>query len=241
MANENQYLSELALECIKNMIVEKGMKPGDKLPPERKLAELFNTSRAPVREALKILEYAGILYRKEGYGLYIRDISATDPIGKLNFALTTTSKTINELMELRISLEADAAYYAAIRRDENDLAAMGKAITKMREIHLKDRSDKGMQMLQHESLNFHRAIMEATKNAVLQSVYGQLLSLLQLSRQYMTARLVSRHDPLSDHESIYKKIVDQDAEGARVYMKKHLIDTKDSYNAIVNEDKNLCQ
>ena len=144
-------------------------------------------------------------------------------------------------MELRISLEADAAYYAAIRRDENDLLAMKKTIAKMRDIHLKDRSDKGMQMLQHESLNFHRSIMEATKNSVWQSVYGQLLSLLQLSRQYMTARLVSRQDPLGDHEAIYRKIEAQGAEGARVYMKKHLIDTKDSYNAIINEDNNLCQ
>ncbi len=135
------------------------------LPPERaKTGRAILIPAAPLfGEDLKILEYAGILYRKEGYGLYIRDISATDPIGKLNFALTTTSKTINELMELRISLEADAAYCAAIRRDENDLLALEKAITKMREIHLKDRSDKGMQMLQHESLNFHRAIMEATK------------------------------------------------------------------------------
>lgn len=240
MASETQHLSEVVLENIKNLIVQTGMKPGDKLPPERKLAELFNTSRAPVREALKLLEFAGILYRKGGYGLYVKEVSNTDPFVKLNFALTTTCKTINELMELRISLESDAAYFAAIRRDKTDLAAMETTIAKMQEIHKKHKSKKDIELLQQESLNFHKSIIVAARNSVLQGVYDQLLSLLQLSRQYMVARLTAHSDPLEDHTAIYKKILTQDAEGARIYMKKHLIDTKDSYNLIVSEDNETC-
>lgn len=231
--NESQYLSEQVLECIKNFIVEKQMGPGDKLPSERELAELFSTSRAPVREALRILEYAGILYRKGGYGLYVREVSTADVFSKINFALAATSKTINELMELRISLEADAAYFAALRRTSDDLRVMEKAIEAMREIQRSGRIEQMIDPFQHESTNFHAAIIQATQNAVLQSVYRHLLSLLQLSRQYMTARLSVSRDPLADHCSILKKIQEQDPEGARVYMKKHLIDTKDAYNAII--------
>lgn len=231
--SENQYLSEQILECIKNFIVDKKMGPGDKLPSERELAELFKTSRAPVREALRILEYAGILYRKGGYGLYVREVSTADVFSKINFALAATSKTINELMELRISLEADAAYFAALRRTSSDLLAMEKTITVMRGIQQTDGMGRMIEPFQQESTNFHVAIIQATQNAVLQSVYQHLLSLLQLSRQYMTARLSARRDPIADHCAIYKKILEQDPEGARVYMKKHLIDAKDTYNAII--------
>lgn len=236
MANgrsESQYLSEQVLEYIKNYIVEKGMGPGEKLPSERELAELFKTSRAPVREALKILEYAGILYRKGGYGLYVREVSTADIFSKINFALAATSKTINELMEVRISLEADAAYFAALRRSRSDLLAMEKTIEAMREIQQADKMGQMIEQFQQESTNFHVAIMQATQNAVLQGVYQHLLSLLQLSRQYMTARLSARRDPIADHCAIFKKIREQDPEGARIYMKKHLIDAKDTYNAII--------
>jgi GntR family transcriptional repressor for pyruvate dehydrogenase complex len=234
MTNESQLLSEQALECIKNIIVEKGMNPGDKLPSERELAELFNMSRAPVREALKILEYAGILYRKGGYGLYVREVSTADIFSKINFALATTSKTINELMEFRISLEADAAYFAALRRNSKDLLTMEKTIETMRKIQQADKSDLLIEQFQQESTNFHVAIIQATENSVLQGVYNHLLSLLKLSRQYMTARIAANRNPITDHEAIFKKILEQDAEGARVYMKKHLIDAKDAYNTIIN-------
>lgn len=234
MKNDSHLLSEQALECIKDLIVKTKMNPGDKLPSERELAELFDMSRVPVREALKILEYAGILYRKGGYGLYIREVSTADIFSKINFALTTTSKTINELMEFRISLEADSAYYAALRRDSKDILSMEKTIVAMREMQQGAKDDSTIERFQHESTNFHIAIIQATKNSVVEGVYDNLLSLLQLSRQYMTARIAAKRDPLSDHEAIFKKIVEQDAEGARVYMKKHLIDAKDMFNTIIN-------
>lgn len=221
------------LDNIKTLIVSKNMKPGDKLPSERELATMFDTSRAPIREALKILEYAGILYRKGGYGLYIREQSVNDVYDKVNFAVATTSKTINELMELRISLEADAAYYAALRRTDEDLAAMKQTIYIMKQI-LQLRSNANLvERFQQESTNFHVAIIGATHNSVFQGVYDNLLSLLRLSREYMTARIASKRNPLSDHEAIYRKILSRDAEGARVYMKKHLIDAMDAYNAII--------
>lgn len=229
-SNGPARLFEQILENIKSLIINENLVSGSKLPSERELAERFGVSRVPVREALKILEYIGILDGTQGSGFYVRDVQVSDIFNKVNFAFVATSKTITEMMEVRISLESEAAYYAALRRDDQDLAAMQKSLQAMRQLkRLNSEKEGDIEELRQQSNHFHMAIIRAAKNSVLLSVYANLFDMLQISREYTFARPNVSYNSLLAHEAIYEKILSGNAESARICMAEHLTEAKDVF------------
>ncbi|MCM1120931.1 MAG: FadR family transcriptional regulator, partial [bacterium] len=234
-------LFEQMLENIKALIINENLTSGTRLPSERELAERFGVSRVPVREALKILEYIGILDGTRGSGFYVRDVQVSDIFNKVNFAFIATAKTITEVMEVRIALESEAAYYAALRRDEQDISAMQESLQAIRCLKKMNSSrEEDIENLRQQSNHFHMAIIHAAKNSVLQSVYVSLIDMLQLSRQYTFARSSVSYNTLLAHEAIYEKILSGNAEGARICMAEHLTEAKDVFvRNIADEEKQL--
>ena len=211
---------EYVIDRIKGMIARGELKCGEKIPSERDLAERFNVSRVPIREALKILEYMGILDSSRGDGTYVRNITVEDLIGKMDFAVTATA-------ELRISLETFAAYYAALRRTDEDIDALRQTIVDMREAkklpHMDDASIQHLRQLSHQ---FHRCLVRAAHNSVLSSVYENLYELLDISRQFTTNSSGISYNSILAHEAVFNKIIQKDAEGARESMQEHLADVR---------------
>lgn len=78
------------------MITRGELKCGERIPSERDLAARFNVSRVPIREALKILEYMGVLDSSRGDGTYVKNIVVEDLIGRLDFPITATADTLME-------------------------------------------------------------------------------------------------------------------------------------------------
>ena len=78
---------EYVIDNIRQMIADGELKAGQKLPSERELAEKFNVSRVPIREALKILEYMGVLDSSPGDGTYVKNTSAQSLVSKMNFIM----------------------------------------------------------------------------------------------------------------------------------------------------------
>lgn len=87
---------EYVIENIRQMIANGELQAGQKLPSERELAEKFNVSRVPIREALKILEYMGVLDSSPGDGTYLKNISVESLINKMNFSFVATADTLRE-------------------------------------------------------------------------------------------------------------------------------------------------
>ena len=218
---------EHVIDSIKGMIARGELKCGEKIPSERDLAERFNVSRVPIREALKILEYMGILDSSRGDGTYVRNITVEDLIGKMDFAVTATADTLMDLLELRISLETFAAYYAAQRRTDEDIDALRQTIVDMREAKkLPHMDDAGIQHLRQLSHQFHRCLVHAAHNSVLSSVYENLYELLDISRQFTTNSSGFSYNSILAQEAVFKKIIQKDAEGARQSMQEHLADLR---------------
>ena len=124
---------EYVIDNIRQMIADGELQAGQKLPSERELAEKFNVSRVPIREALKILEYMGVLDSSPGDGTYVKNTSAQSLVSKMDFSFDATADTIRDLLELRIVLETFAAYHAAQRRTDEDIASIQKLLRDMRE------------------------------------------------------------------------------------------------------------
>ena len=218
---------EMVINDIKSMIQRGELRQGQKVPSERELAEKFNVSRVPVREALKILEYMGILDSAQGDGTYVKNYTVEDLIGKLDFAVTATSDTIMDLLELRINLECFAAYNAAKRRTDDDIAQMQKAIADMRQARANaPMDDNTVNQLRAYSHEFHRCMIRAAHNSVLTSVYDSLYELLDISRQFTIGTSGISGDSMLAHEAIFSRIIQRDAESARSYMEEHLSDVR---------------
>lgn len=216
-ASDKYY--ETILEWFKAQIMSGELKAGDALPSERELATQFGVSRVPVREALRILEYIGIISNTaEGMVVQKTDVQLMNP--KLNFALDITLETLKNLFEVRIFLESAAAYYAAVRRTDEDIRLMHESIRRMlAAIDGPQRDEEAMIKASHE---FHFCVIAAAKNPVLDNIYRNLYDLLEISKQYTMNSTCISESSLLDHEAILFKIENGNAEEAGKYMKFHL-------------------
>lgn len=166
---------EIIIDSIKNLLITKQVRPGDKLPSENELAESLQISRGSVREAMKILSSFGIVTIKRGDGTYVSDNltgGLIDPI-LFQFILTDFDKTklleLRELMEIgMMKLIVKKASDASIRKirevHEKMVVAVESGRTSSRELAQLDR-------------DFHAAIVAATDNPLIQKIYGFVMEM----------------------------------------------------------------
>ena len=226
-SSERYY--EYVIDQIKAMIMRGDLKCGDKLPSERELALRFNVSRVPIREAIKILEYTGVLDCSQGSGTYVKNLPAEELLTKTSTSSVVTRHTVEQFLEVRIELEGFAAYLAAKNRTQEDLDQMRRTLEEVRDMRARVNAGEEdlMGELRERSQAIHYQIVLAAHNDVLQGIYDNLGNLLEVSRQ-MTVHgggQVSNNSILA-HQAIFDKIEHQDADGAREMMALHLTDIK---------------
>ncbi len=229
---------EYVIESIKDMISNGELKCGDKLPSERDLAEKFNVSRVPIREALKILEYMGILDSSQGDGTYVRNITTEDIIGKMSFAVNATAGAIADLLEVRINLETFAAYHAAHRRTNEDIQELQQIMLDLRQAKKETPlTEEGILRQRHLSYQFHRCMVKAAHNSILTSIYENLFELLDVSRQFTINSSGISYNSILAHEAILNQIIQRDGDSARESVAGHLADLRHKLEASLSQAK----
>ena len=214
---------EVILDWFKQQLSTGALKEGDAIPSERDLASQFGVSRVPVREALRILEYIGIVSNCSD-GMIIQHVDAQIMAPQINFASEITRETMENLFEVRVFLESSAAYYAAIRRTEKDLSGLKESIGLMADACLnRVQSDEKVIQASHD---FHLKVIQAVKNPVLENVYRSLYDLLEISKYYTLNVADNLDATLMEHEAIYYKIRDAEADMASKYIQLHLMHAK---------------
>jgi len=229
----NKYY-EVILDWFKQQIISGALKEGDTVPSERELANQFGVSRVPVREALRILEYIGIISGGPDGGMRIQkaDLQLTSP--QMNFASEITLETLENLFEVRIFLETWAAYYAALRRTDEDIRLMRESIRRMAKAI--DHPGEDDEALIQSSHDFHFRVIAAAKNLVLDNMYHNLYDLLEVSKQHTMQLSEVSYATLMDHEAILYKIESGNAEEASKYMKFHLMHALNKLSGKQGED-----
>ena len=222
------------LQGLENMIADGIYNPGDKLPSEREMAELFCVSRVPVREAIKILEYMGILEIIPGDGVYItnkKDFSDISKSFSSDISDITEDLMIN-LFELRCILESSACYYAAQRRTEKDIIHLKKIIEAAQQekenisLSTETENEEIFEKLKEISHMFHTSIVEAAHNAVLTSLYKSLYDALEISKTLTISQADYTFNGILAHEFLLQRIINREAEEARLTMLQHLEDAR---------------
>lgn len=204
---------------IRGLITSGQLKPGDKLPPERKLAERLGVGRTNVRDALRKLEFYGILRTLPQSGTIVAGMGITALEGLISDVLKIENNDFASLVETRLMLETNAAMLAAERRTEEDIENLNNALSAYER-----RVKQGVQAVE-EDLLFHLKIAEASKNSVLKSLMMIITPDIVNSFIKLDICKADRiHRAVDEHHVILKHIIAQEPEQAAAAMRTHLSD-----------------
>lgn len=190
---EKRKAPEQIAEMLLKYILQGGVRPGEKLPPERALAAQLNVTRATLREALKKLEQLKLIVIHQGRGIIVQDFhnASIDLIFSLVVVDGEIDLTILEnIMEARKLFGSDVARLAARRADEKDKRQMQALMEKMRQT-----GDPAA--LQQLDMEFFHLLAVASKNMV----YVLLMNTIKTIHDNHLSMFL----PLSGHSNISVK------------------------------------
>lgn len=210
-------VSDRIVAQVERVIGDESLKPGDRLPSEREMAELLGVSRPSLREAVRILQARGRLIVKHGQGVFVQ---APRSERELRAALGEVELTLQELYAMREVLEVPAAGWAAenitpahlrnVRRALNALNAAGEV------------ANVDYDRLRQLDADFHLAIAVAAGNRFLRQT-SHVLHEMVLSGMQTTLLIPGRAEVARrDHERIYQALDQHDAPGARRAARAHI-------------------
>jgi GntR family transcriptional repressor for pyruvate dehydrogenase complex len=192
------------------------LRPGDRIPPERRLVQQLGVSRSSMREALRVLSSLGLLEVREGRGTFVAQ--GDGPL--LNQALMVSAlvggPTARELHEVRAHVEPFAARLAAERSDPGDLAEIEACLE--RQAAAFDSVDRFLEA----DVAFHLAIAQAAQNRFL----VQLLRTIRALNMARMATLLSARGDMrlryEEHRAVYRAIADRAPVAAEAAMETHM-------------------
>ncbi len=208
---QNQIISK-----IRALINHKNLGSGDKLPPEKKLAEQFGVSRRNLSKALQKLEFYGLLKSKPQSGTFIADIGRVTMNEMIEDIMDLGEPDFKSLIETRMVLEFATAQFAAQRRSDESLARIKTTLDNFSEKIL-----GGQDSLQQD-LWFHLAIARASNNSVLTTL--MLLITPEIIGSYDQDRVCEGDEAVSEvkkHEDIYLAIQHRNPHLAKEKMEIH--------------------
>ena len=192
------------------------LKPGDMLPPERELVQMFGVSRSSIRDAIRSLEAVGLLEPRQGVGTVVRDVSADTVVTPVANVLLQKRKVINELLDVRMIIEPALASRAALHASPEQIAEMAAILnrqeTKVRQGELATEEDS----------NFHYAIALAADNSVMLKLVHVLMDSLREMRERSLQAGGRQEKSLAAHRRVLAAIKQGDAAAAEVAMRRHL-------------------
>lgn len=213
---EKEKLSDKTVSKILDMIsVQKKYKVGDKLPNEKELAVELDVSRTTLREAIHYLETQNVLEIHRGKGTYVSDKSNVDNDFEFN-KLKYMHLKLRDLYELRLMLEPQMAYYAALRASDDEIQEIlriGNAIED--DIEMKDEDVTGNEV-------FHNAIGKATHNEFGIKIMEIINSSLVMAFESSDVKQILFEDTILDHKMIMDYLRLKDADGVRQAMHLHI-------------------
>ena len=227
-------VSSQIADQIRESILAGDFAPGDKLPPERELAEMFGVSRPSVREALNVLASSGLVLSYQGGGTVVQSLVDPSQGNSLSDLIRSQQERALEVIEVRKCMESWTAYYAAQRALPEDLRRMEEIVDGM------ERNLEGRLPSEDLDANLHIVIARATHNIVwlhlMQSIFD---AMKEFQRGVWRAVYLTNEDHLllfKHHSAVVAAIRNKDAEGAREAMMLHLTFAEQRSTAYVSRN-----
>ena len=213
------------------------LRPGDRVPPERKLAQALGVGRSAVREALKALSLLGLIEIRPGNGTFLRPSESDLLPDSIQWGLLLGEQQIDDFGEARQELEVILAGLGAMRRTDRDLAAIRASLREMRASREDPDPAKRASRFGDADVAFHAGVWSAGKNATLEQVMSSIRSLLEVWIRRVIRAEADTRALYEDHAGVFSAIERQDEDAARRAMKEHMAHSAARLRAILSVDR----
>jgi len=211
--------AEQVVSFVRGLIERKELRPGDRLPAERDLAEQVGVSRPTVRMGLHALGAMGCVESRHGSGTYIPAGPPALDSAPLSLLAALHDFTHAQMYDARRILEVGAAGLAAEFATPDQMASLADEVA-----GLFGSMDDPQRFLVHD-INFHRQVALASGNPIIAAVVEMVSALYYKQRRETATQTSDRdlRDAAQSHREIYQAIRRRDAHAARTAMNDHLL------------------
>ncbi|MGJ8609672.1 MAG: FadR/GntR family transcriptional regulator [Yoonia sp.] len=217
-----EKISQSVVRQIEQLILRGILKPGERLPSERELAERLGVSRPSLREALAELQDSGLLVSRAGSGVFVGDVLGSAFSETLVRLFSGHDEAVFDYIAFRRDMEGLAAERAAIKGTDTDLKVIDTIFKKMEAAHTK----RNPAIEAGFDADFHLSIIEASHNVIMLHMMRSMYQLLRegvfYNRQVMFKQRTTRGVLLDQHRTINDALQARDATGARAAVEAHL-------------------
>ena len=215
-------VSDAVATTLEQRILEGSLKPGDRLPAERELAAELGVSRPSLREAIQKLASKGLLRSQQGGGTYVTGALQATFLDPWQAMVGSYPNLREDVLELRRTVEGQAAEWAAERATDADLLRLTQAFERLQEAaDLPEIATRAA-----ADIAFHQAIGEAAHNALIAHLSAALLRLMRDSIELNLGELkdVAAAGRLlaSQHAALYSAICERKPQAARAAAETHI-------------------
>jgi GntR family transcriptional repressor for pyruvate dehydrogenase complex len=218
----SEKLSQSVARQIELLVLRGILRPGERLPAERDLAERMGVSRPSLREALEALELKGLVISRPGSGVFVADVLGSAFSPALIELFSSHDEAVFDYLDFRRDLEGLAAERAARLGSDTDLAVIATIFGKMEAAHQKRDPTDEAQL----DAEFHMAIIEASHNVVMLHMMRSMFDLLKqgvfFNRMMMFRDRMTRDRLLDQHRAINTAIQSRNPSAARASICHHM-------------------
>lgn len=241
---KNRRTFEQVSNEIKKFIFNGVFKPGDKLPPEKELAQQFRVGRQSVREALRILELSGfiVIQKGGGGGAVVKDSISSTISGLFLDAFQLEKITIEELTAARVEIEKIVLKHAIQQAEPEDIQLLQQNIQEARE------KVESSAIIIDENIQFHRLLARASKNQLFIIVVEAITTAVRHFMKKLHSESEFMHSPawtsenvkrskntVMYHQRILDAMIKKDLENALKWQEVHLHEVKDRLQLIMEQ------
>lgn len=210
--NLGQAVADGLLKLIRNG----EFRPGERLPTERGLMEMFGVGRNTIREAVQVLVAQEVLDVRPGRGTTVRSIGSNETIDAVTFAALIADRAVDDLYKVRRLVEVEAAGLAATDATPAQMEKITEWWNALERAYQENRPSW------EEDIGFHRSIVEASGNViysvVVDAVTDKLVAVRRETQHVPRALKLARNE----HRMVWEAIQATDAESARAAMTRHI-------------------
>ena len=224
-----EKISQSVVRQIEQLILRGILRPGERLPSEREMAERMGVSRPSLRDAIADLAGRGLLSSRPGSGVFVAEVLGSAFSPALTDLFATHDEAVFDYIAFRRDREGMAADRAARLASATDLRVIDTILRKMEAAHQKrDPSDEAQL-----DAEFHMAIIEASHNVIMLHMMRSIFELLRqgvfYNRLVMFRNRMTRDQLLDQHLAINTAIQARDPEAARAAVVSHLTYVEQAY------------
>lgn len=225
---QSEKLSHAVVRQIELLVLRGILRPGERLPSERELADKMGVSRPSLREAIAELQADGLLTSKAGAGVFVAEVLGSSFSPALIRLFAAHDEAVFDYITFRRDLEGLTAERAATQGSDTDLKVVDTIFRKMEAAHTKRNPEEEAQL----DAQFHLAIVEAGHNVVMLHMMRSMFELLHggvfYNRQVMFRQRITRGMLLDQHRAINDGVQARDGAAARAAVERHLDYVRDS-------------